>query len=77
VADNLTAMLEDKYQRGKLPGITSREDAPLEEALALMVREKLPGRHAARIGGKVVDMWRDFIEDKAGSALRRSGGVGR
>jgi cobaltochelatase CobT len=69
VGDNLTSMLEDKYQRANYSGISSREDAPLEEALALMVREKLTGRKPPESAGQVVELWRDFIEDKAGSAL--------
>jgi cobaltochelatase CobT len=32
VGDNITSMLDDKYQRANYQGITSREDAPLEEA---------------------------------------------
>jgi cobaltochelatase CobT len=56
-------------QRANYSGISSREDAPLEEALALMVREKLTGRKPPESAGQVVELWRDFIEDKAGSAL--------
>ena len=69
VGDNLTSMLEDKYQRANYQGIVSREDAPLEEALALMVREKLTGRKPPQSAGQVVELWRDFVEDKAGSVL--------
>ncbi|SOE16665.1 cobaltochelatase CobT subunit [Hoeflea halophila] len=69
VGDNLTSMLEDKYQRANYQGIITREDAPLEEAVALMVREKLTGRKPPKSAGQVVELWREFIEDKAGSAL--------
>ncbi|MEQ8308956.1 MAG: cobaltochelatase subunit CobT [Hoeflea sp.] len=69
VGDNITSMLEDKYQRANYQGITSREDAPLEEALALMVREKLTGRRPPEASGQVVELWRDFVEDKAGDIL--------
>lgn len=69
VGDNLTSMLEDKYQRANYQGIVTREDAPLEEAVALMVREKLTGRKPPKSAGQVVELWREFIEDKAGSAL--------
>jgi cobaltochelatase CobT len=40
VADNLAVMLNDKFRKSGYQGISSREDAPLEEALALMVRER-------------------------------------
>src|SRR5665647_2996861 len=43
VAMNLTAMLEERFHRGKFEDITNRADAPIEDALALMVRERLTG----------------------------------
>lgn len=54
VAANITAMLEDRYHRGgKYENITDRADAPMEDAIALMVRERLTGQKpppaAARI----------------------------
>ena len=69
VADNITSMLENKYERANYAAVTAREDAPLEEALALMVREKLTGLKPPENSGQVVDLWRDWIEEKAGSML--------
>src|SRR3984957_12822545 len=43
VAKNLSAMLDDRFHRGKYDEITDRADAPIEEALAMMVRERLTG----------------------------------
>jgi cobaltochelatase CobT len=44
VADNISAMIEDRYHRGgKYEDITDRADAPIEDAVALMVRERLTG----------------------------------
>ena len=71
VADNITSMLENKYERANYAAVTAREDAPLEEAMALMVREKLTGLKPPKASGQVVDLWRDFIEDKAGGTLDR------
>src|ERR1051325_218549 len=68
VAQNLSAMLDDKFHRGKFDDITDRADAPIEEAVAMMVRERLTGPAAAR---KLVDLWRPFIEDRAGRDLDR------
>src|SRR5216110_3781184 len=39
VAKNLSAMLEDRYHRGNYQEVSDRADAPLEDAVALMVRE--------------------------------------
>ncbi|KQQ79808.1 cobaltochelatase subunit CobT [Aureimonas sp. Leaf324] len=73
VADNLAAMLEDKYHRSNLSEVTDRAEAPLEDALALMVREKLTGRPVPPSGQAVVEVWRDWIEDKAGQKFERLG----
>src|SRR6267154_5189848 len=43
VAANLTAMLDDHFHRGKFDEITDRADAPLSDALAMLVRERLTG----------------------------------
>src|SRR5207253_10719006 len=43
VAKNLTAMLDDHFPRGKFDEITDRADAPLSDALAMLVRERLTG----------------------------------
>src|SRR5215216_3975023 len=44
VAGNLAAMLDDRFHRGRFDDITDRADAPIEDALALLVRERLTGR---------------------------------
>src|SRR5918994_1756623 len=70
VSSNITVMLEDSYHRGgKYEDITDRADAPLEDALALMVRERLTGERPPQAAAKIVDLWRGFIEDRAGQDL--------
>lgn len=69
VADNITSMLEDKYAKANYSGANTREDAPLEEAIALMVREKLTGLEPPKSSGRVVDLWRGLVEEKAGPVL--------
>lgn len=72
VADNLTAMLDDRYHRGgKYEEVTDRADAPIEDAVALMVRERLTGRKPPEAARKIVDLWRDFVEERAGDDLDR------
>ncbi len=70
-ADNLTAMLEDRYLRGPYSEITDRADAPLQDAVALMVRERLTGRKPPEAARKIVELWRPVIEEKAGVDLSR------
>ncbi|WP_454655576.1 cobaltochelatase subunit CobT [Bosea beijingensis] len=72
MAGNITAMLEDRYHRGgRYEEITDRADAPLEDALALMVRERLTGLKPPKAAEKVVELWREQIEAKAGGDLDR------
>jgi len=71
VAQNLSAMLDDKFHRGKFDDITDRADAPLEEALAMLVRERLTGITPPPAARKLVDLWRPILEDKAGRGLDR------
>ena len=72
VAANLSAMLEDRYHRGgKYEEITDRADAPVEDAVALMVRERLTGLKPPPAAAKIVNLWRDFIEERAGRDLDR------
>jgi len=71
VARNLAAMLDDKFHRGKFDDITDRADAPIEEAVAMMVRERLTGQAPPPAAKKLVDLWRPLIEERAGSSLDR------
>jgi cobaltochelatase CobT len=71
VASNLTAMLDDRFHRAKFDTITDRADAPIEEALALMVRERLTGLAPPKSAKKLVDLWRPLIEERAAADLDR------
>jgi cobaltochelatase CobT len=69
VADNLGSMLEDKFAKANLADVRDKADAPIEEAIALMVRERLTGRPAPKSGERVVNLWRDWVEQKAGEDI--------
>jgi cobaltochelatase CobT len=71
VAKNLTAMLDERFARGKFDEITERSEAPIEDALALMVRERLTGLAPPPGARKLVELWRALIEDRAGRDLDR------
>ncbi|PDV88102.1 cobaltochelatase subunit CobT [Rhizobium sp. H4] len=75
VAANLRSMTEEKYSKANFTGIERQEDAPIGEAVAMMVREKLTGQRPPASAGKVLDLWRGFIEDKAGSELDNLSGA--
>src|SRR5712691_7659092 len=71
VAKNLSAMLDDKFHRGKFEEITDRADAPIEEALAMVVRERLTGQAPPPAARRMVELWRSWIEGRAGRNLDR------
>src|SRR5437899_10938743 len=73
VARNLSAMLEDRFHRGKFDDVTDRADAPIEDAVALMVRERVTGLAPPPAARKLVDLWRPWVEDRAGRDLERLG----
>ncbi len=69
VGDNLAAMLEDRYVKSNLTEATTRETAPAEEAIALMVREQLTGRNVPASARNLVEAWRPFVEERCGKDL--------
>ncbi|NTJ43633.1 cobaltochelatase subunit CobT [Agrobacterium larrymoorei] len=69
MASNIRAMNTEKYAKANFGNINTQEDAPIAEAMALMVREKLTGEKPPESAGKTLDVWRSFIEDKAASDL--------
>jgi cobaltochelatase CobT len=71
VASNLTAMLDDRFHRGPFAEVTDRADAPLDDAVAMMVRERLTGLAPPAAAKRIVDLWRPYIEEKAGGELNR------
>jgi cobaltochelatase CobT len=71
MAANLTARVEDQYGHGRYAEITERADAPLEDALSLIVRERLTGAAPPATAKAMVDLWRAWIEERAGRTLSK------
>src|SRR5689334_6826528 len=71
MASNLTARVEDQYGHGRYAEITERADAPLEDALALIVRERLTGALPPDTAKAMVDLWRPWVEERAGRTLAK------
>ncbi|WP_434054955.1 MAG: cobaltochelatase subunit CobT [Roseibium sp.] len=69
VAENLAVMLDDRFRKSGAPDIASRDEAPLQDALSLIVRERLTGEQPPESARNLVDMWRGWVEEKAGSEL--------
>ncbi len=71
MALNLTAKVEDQYAHGRFAAVTERSEAPVEDALALLVRERLTGLGPPQSAKALVDVWRPFVEEKGGEAFHR------
>ncbi len=69
VAQNLDAMIEERFQRRRYADIRERGEAPIEQAIALIVRERLTGQKPPKNAQKLVDLWRPSIEQRAGRDL--------
>jgi cobaltochelatase CobT len=70
VAANLTAMLDDRFHKN-FADVSERADAPLEDALAMMVRERLTGMKPPPAARKLVDLWREYVESRSTRELDR------
>lgn len=71
MANNLTAKVEDQYGHGRFADVTDRNDAPIEDALSLIVRERLTGLKPPQTAQALVDLWRPWIEDRCEATLTR------
>jgi len=69
VASNIGAMLDERYGKGNYATVSERADVPLEDAVALLVRERLTGLETPPSAKKIVDLWRPWIESRAGDDL--------
>ena len=58
VSANLTARLEQRYERSRINESTDRSEAPLPEALALLVRERLTGLAPPSKARAIANLWR-------------------
>jgi cobaltochelatase CobT len=66
---NIHEMLDDRLFRSNLAEVSNKDDAPLAEALGLIIREKLAGVSIPPSGHALVDLWKKEIETKAGLSL--------
>jgi cobaltochelatase CobT len=77
VRQNLSAQLEQRLVAKGLGRAASREEAPLADVVGLIVREKLTGQAPPAPLQKAVDLWRPFVEERAGKDLDRLEGAMR
>ncbi|HSD92711.1 MAG TPA: cobaltochelatase subunit CobT, partial [Methyloceanibacter sp.] len=71
VAANLAARMEQRYEKTRFTEVSDRSEAPLADALSLLIREKLTGQAPPAKARAVVNLWRQWIEGRARNVLDR------
>ena len=71
VSNNLTANLDAKLTSRGIAKVRERADVPLADAVGLIVRERLTGLPTPENAQKAVELWRPWIEERAGKDLAK------
>lgn len=71
MAQNLTAKTEDLYGHGRFQHVKDRAEAPLDDALGLLIRERLTGLPPPASCKGLIDIWRPIIESRGAKLLKR------
>ncbi|MHB1102694.1 MAG: cobaltochelatase subunit CobT [Devosia sp.] len=69
MGQNIHEMLEDRLFRANFAEVSDKDDAPLAEALGLILRQRIAGVAIPPSGNAIVELWRKDIEQKAGNSL--------
>ena len=72
---NLAAQLEQRLVQRGVAKARKREEAPLADVLGLLVRERLTGEKPPSSVAAAVELWRPFIEERAGRDLAKLEGA--
>ena len=64
VSQNLAAMLDERYLKSSYADARKRDDAPLDESVSLLLREKTTGLKPPPAARGFVELWRPFLESK-------------
>jgi cobaltochelatase CobT len=72
---NLAAGLEQRLVQRGLAKARAREEVPMADAVGLMVREALTGEKPPASLAAAVDLWRPFIQERAGADLAKLAGA--
>ncbi|MDP2696566.1 cobaltochelatase subunit CobT [Thalassospira sp.] len=75
VRQNLRDHAETECRAKNYHRLTSRDDAPFADAIAMLAREVFTGQPAPESARPLVDLWRTHIEQKAGPDLADLAGM--
>ena len=66
---NLRAKLSEECEAEGYDRMTRKDQLPIDKALALLARERLSGEAAPESAQRILNLWRDTIDDTADAAL--------
>lgn len=69
MADNLDAALVERCRRKGWQRVEDRQSGPMEEALALLLRERVTGRPVPEEAAGLMELWREQLESRAALSL--------
>ncbi len=69
VARNLGAALDERCRQAGYARIADREQAPIVDAVAMLAREAFTGQKPPEAAKRMVDLWRPWVESRAGGDL--------
>ncbi len=69
IKQNLADMHEDRCQRAGFATVQEQAQAPLEEAMQFIIRERLTGAAPPESAQAIVAAWREWIEEKSAHNL--------
>lgn len=67
VGDNLDAQLDQHCRTQGYDKIENQSQAPLGEAVGMMIRERLTGRALPPAAEKVAEQWREYVNEQIGA----------
>ncbi|HLO79068.1 MAG TPA: cobaltochelatase subunit CobT [Magnetospirillum sp.] len=70
-AANIAAVLEQKARAEGLDRVTKRDEVPLADAMRFIAREHFTGQAPPPSAARAVELWRSYVESKAGASLDR------
>src|SRR6185312_3468423 len=71
VAKNLAAGLDARLTAKGFAKVKVKSDAPIADVLGLLIREKLTGEAPPENAKTAVDLWRPWVEERAGKEMEK------
>ncbi len=69
MAENLEAVLKERCRHRGYDEVTEREEKNLPEVIGLLVRERLTGTAPPEKAAGMVDLWRDWVNERIGGEI--------